>query len=774
MKVALIGNQNSGKTTLFNLLTGSNQKVGNWPGVTIERKSGKIRGTDIEIVDLPGIYSLSPYTSEEEISRNYIIHENPDLVINIVDATSIERSLYLTTQLLELDVDIVLALNMEDLLNKKGIQINTDELSKQLGVKVVSISALKKLGIDELINTVKDWEYVESKKIEIYPSAVEEEIKKIEDSLNIAHPRFSAVKIIERDEKYHEYNTTDIEASRKTLEDIYHTDTEEIIASLRYDFIVKVRDASVSFKTKKETVTDKLDKVFLNKWAAIPIFAVIMVAIYILSVGVVGSFTVDTVDGLVGSFSDLVAGLLENLNASNWFISLVCDGMIAGVGAMLNFVPQLIIMFICISLLEVTGYMSRISFFLDRIFKKFGLSGKSLIPFIVGSGCSVPGIMSTRTIDSENEKKMTILLTPFIPCAAKLPIITLFAGSFFPNYSGLISASLYFLAIGIILVSALILKKFIYKGESSAYISELPEYKLPSFRYVARDVLQKIWAFIKRAGTVILACSVVLWVLLSFTWSFKYTGADSNPVEEINLEEIAKEATDEDGNKVIENFDPEENRVFVWKEELDSKEYIMVKFTYLDENEEEQYTEPVKALETEVLKATISEDELDDKKSISVEYNEDDEVVEWKYSYGIENSILASIGKAFSWVFYPMLGELNWGATVSAVQGLVAKEQVVASMSVIAGFGETVTESDGSVLFSKGVFKNFTPVSAYAFMAFNLFSAPCFGAIGAMHREYGSTKRTILAVLFQTGLAWLIGCTIFGVGTLITLLVGLF
>lgn len=757
MKVTLIGNQNSGKTTLFNLLTGSNQKVGNWPGVTIERKSGKIKGTDIEIADLPGIYSLSPYTAEEEISRNYIIHENPDLIINIIDATSIERSLYLTTQLLELDADVILALNMEDLLEKKGIKINVEELSKQLGVKIVSISALKGTGIDELINTVKEWKCVESKKINIYPQAVEEEIKKIEDKLNIGHSFFGAVKILERDEKYKEFDSDEIEKSRKKLENIYETDTEEIIASLRYDFIVKVRDASVDMKSKKETITDKLDKVFLNKWAAIPIFALIMFLIYILSVGVVGSLTVDLVDGAVGRFSDLVAGLLETLNASNWFISLVCDGMISGVGAMLNFIPQLIIMFICISLLEVTGYMNRISFFLDRVFKKFGLSGKSLIPFIVGSGCSVPGIMTTRTIDSENEKKMTILLTPFIPCAAKLPIIALFSGAFFPKYSGLISASLYFLSIGIILISALILKKFIYKGESSAFISELPEYKLPSFKYIARDVAEKIWEFIKRAGTIILLCSVAIWVLLSFTWNFKYTDATSKPIENIDIEEIAK-------NAGIEEFNKEVNRVVTFIEDGTVK----AKFIYINDKKEEDYTKSVEIIEIVELEKLINKKE--NKKSISVEFNQEDLVFEWKYAYGINNSILASIGKVISWFFYPMLGELNWGAAVSAIQGLVAKEQVVASMSVIAGYGESLTEKDGNILFENSIFANFNPASAYAFMAFNLFSAPCFGAIGAMRKEYGSIKRTILAVLFQTGLAWLIGCLIFGIGSLLMLI----
>lgn len=773
MKVALIGNQNSGKTTLFNLLTGSNQKVGNWPGVTIERKSGKIKGTDIEIVDLPGIYSLSPYTAEEEISRNYILNEHPDLVINIVDATSLERSLYLTTQLLELDSDVVVALNMADLLAKKGIELDANALAKELGINVVLISALKSTGIDELINTVKEWKYENKEKIKIYPNAVEAEISRVASTLAMSHPRFSAVKLIEGDILYKEHSSVQAEVSRKTVESICGTDAEEAIASLRYDFIVKTRDKVITCENKKETITDKLDKVFLNRWAAIPIFAVIMTLIYVLSVGVVGTFTVDFVDGSVSAFSDLVAGWLEGLNASSWAVSLVCDGVIAGVGAMLNFVPQLIIMFICISLLEVTGYMSRIAFVLDRLFKKFGLSGKSLIPFIVGSGCSVPGIMATRTIDSENEKKMTILLTPFIPCAAKLPIIIMFASALFPGsgiVEGLISAGAYFIAIVVILLAALILKKLVYKGESSTFISELPEYKLPSFKYVARDVLEKIWAFIKRAGTVILLCSVVIWVLLSFTWTFKYTDSDANALDEVKIETVAKLAG-------IEEFDPEVNRVFTKIE--DGK--VKVMFTYLDSQEEEQQTKYYDVYSLSVIEAKIAEEEKDSKKAISVSFNPDDSVLEWKYSYGIENSILAGIGKAFAWVFYPMIGEAdNWGAAVSAVQGLVAKEQVVASMSVIGGFGESLGETDGAILVTGEVFSVFNPATnkfayaaSFAFMLFNLFSAPCFGAIGAMRKEYGSVKRMFIAVGFQTGLAYLIACATFGIGVLLTLLTSL-
>lgn len=658
MKIALVGNQNSGKTTLFNLLTGLTQKVGNWPGVTIEKKVGKIRNTDFEIIDLPGIYSLSPYSSEEEVSRKFVFEEKPDLIINIVDATSIERSLYLTTQLLELDCHVILALNMSDMLTKKGIVIDSKKLSKKLNTTVVEISALKNKGIDELINCIKEDSYLKNNQSKIYPEVIEEEITKIVNDLQTPHKRFVAVKLLENDKMFQEYKDPAVASAIKKLEDHYKTDMEQVIANERYKYVVTAKKDSVIYEHHKETTTDKIDKIFLNKWAAIPIFAVIMILIYYLAVGVVGSATVDFVDSTIGNFGEWVGGLLSNANAAPWAISLVVDGIIAGVGAVLNFVPQLIILFICISILETTGYMSRIAFVLDRIFIKFGLSGKSLIPFIVGSGCSVPGIMACRTIEDEDEKRMTIMLTPFIPCSAKLPIIALFAGYFFPKSSGLVSASMYFLAIAVILMSAIIMKKFFFKGQPNTFISELPEYKAPSVKYIGRDVGGKTWAFIKRAGTIILLCSVVVWFLASFTWKFKY-------------------------------------------------------------------------IDGEML--TISQ------------------------------SMLAGVGKGLSWIFYPILGELNWGATVSAIQGLVAKEQVVSSMEIIAG----LSEGAGNAVFTNGIFSFFGGLNAYSFMVFNLFSAPCFGAIGAMKRELGSSKKMWQAVLFQTGLAWVLASLVFLIGSLI-------
>lgn len=660
MKIALIGNQNSGKSTLFNVLTGSNQKIGNWPGVTVEKKSGFIKNTDHEIIDLPGIYSLSPYTNEEKISRNFLLEEKPDLIINIIDATSIERSLYLTTQLMELDTKVVIALNMCDLLEKKNLTVDAEQLSKQLGVNVVKISALKKHGIKELIENINQGVFTKKNKL-IYEPKVEEILEEISKELKCDNKRFIAVKLLEQDEEFiaKDYKVKNIDKQVKKLEDTYDIDTEQLIAHQRYNFVEKVKQKSVVQKERKTSVTDKLDKVFLNKWLAIPIFILIMGLVYYLSVGVVGTYTVDLVDAGVTWVTENTASLLTSWGASEWAISLLCDGMLAGMGAVLTFVPQLIILFICLAILETTGYMNRISFFLDRLFRKFGLSGKSLIPFIIGAGCAVPAVMATRTIEDENEKNTTIMLAPFIPCSAKLPIIALFATHFFVN-SWLVTASLYLFSIVIIIISAILLRKFVFKGKSTTYISELPEYKLPSLSYIARDVWEKTWSFIKRAGTVILMCSIVIWLLVSFDWKFNY-GVD------------------------------------------------------------------------------------------------------------VGDSILASLGNCLAWIFYPIVGEYNWAVTVSAIQGLVAKEQVISSMSIIAGLAEEVTE--GALIFSQtGIFGFFNPVSAYAFMVFNLFSAPCFGAIGAMHREFGSAKKTWLAIAFQTGMAWVFATLINGIGSLIMLI----
>ena len=382
MKIALVGNQNSGKTTLFNLLTGTNQKIGNWPGVTIERKIGKIKELDDDLVDLPGIYSLSPYTVEEEISRNFVLEEKPELIINIVDATSIERSLYLTTQLMELDIKVIIVLNMADRLEKKGIYIDTEKLSKEIGTDVVVISALKGTGIDELKNIIRRNNSAQIKSKEIFKADIENEILKIRNELKVN--RFLAIKILENDKLYQKYQTAIVKNARQKIEEIYKMDIEEIIANLRYEYIVEIKNKSTKVKPVKESMSDKLDKICLNKFIAFPIFIAIMFLVYYLSVGVIGSFTVDWVAKNVDKFGILVEQGLTNIGASDWSTSLVVDGIIAGVGAVLGFIPQLVILFLCISILETTGYMSRVTFLLDKLFKKFGLSGETLVPFIVG------------------------------------------------------------------------------------------------------------------------------------------------------------------------------------------------------------------------------------------------------------------------------------------------------------------------------------------------------------------------------------------------------
>lgn len=653
MKVALVGNQNSGKTTLFNYLTGMNAKIGNWPGVTIEKKTGIIKGTNHEITDLPGIYSLSPYSVEEEISRKYIFEENPDVIINIVDSTSLERSLYLTTQLMEVNTKVIVALNMADILLKKGLSIDEKKLEKELGVKVFKISALKETGIDELIKEIDNKEDLE--RVKVFDANLESAIENIQSQLNIKHSKFGAVKLLEMDSRFIDYNTKIIDAEREKISKLYETDLEEVIATERYSFIEKVKKETVMKKNSSESVSDKLDKIFLNKWLAFPIFVIIMFLVYYLSVGVVGSATVDLVADGVDEFGEWTSTGLESIGTSEALNSLVVDGIIAGVGAVLGFIPQLIILFICISLLETTGYMSRIALLLDKLFRKLGLSGKSLIPFIVGSGCSVPGIMGTRIIENADEREMTTILVPFIPCSAKLPIIALFSGYFFGEHAGIASASLYFFAIIVIICCSFVMSRTKFKHTSSSYIAELPEYKKPSAKYVAKDVFDKVVQFIKRAGSVILICSIVIWFLLSFSFKLEY-GVD------------------------------------------------------------------------------------------------------------IEESMLSSIGKTISWIFYPILGQNNWGATVSAIQGLVAKEQVVSSMAVIAGLAEDVEE--GSEIFAQGTpFAGITASAAYAFMVFNLFSAPCFGAIGAMKRELGSTKKMLKTVCFQTVCAWFLASIVYQIGS---------
>lgn len=654
MKVALVGNQNSGKTTLFNSITGMNAKIGNWPGVTIEKKTALIKGTNKEITDLPGIYSLSPYSVEEEVARKYIFEEKPEVIVNIVDSTSLERSLYLTTQLLELDSKVIIALNMTDILEKKGIKIDTSKLEQALGVKVIQISALKHIGIDELIKEINISNL--TNKIQIFDKEIENCIKYIEYNMPYErNKRFIAIKMIENDDRFYKDITQQEQKYIETLSKRYDIDLEEVIATERYRFIENTKKECIQINAVKKTITDKLDKFFLNKWIAIPIFAIVMFLVYYLSVGIVGKFTVNMISEIFENLESALKIILTEFGVSKWLVSLITDGIIAGVGAVIGFVPQLIILFLCISILETTGYMSRIAILLDKLFRRIGLSGKSLIPFIIGSGCSVPGIMGSRIIENQDERKMTAILTPFIPCSAKLPIISLFTGYFFNEKSGIVSATLYFLAIAVIILSSLIMKKLIFKNTSSTYISELPEYKVPNIKYISKDVLDKVKAFIKRAGTTILLSSIVIWFLLSFSF-------------------------------------------------------------------------------------------------------------QGKYGVNIEDSILAKMGDKISWFFYPILGERSWGATVSSIQGLVAKEQVISSMAVISGLDKN-TETSSQIFAKNGIFGFFNAASAYAFIVFNLFSAPCFGAIGAMKKELGGIKNVLKAILFQTTLAWSLATFFYQIGS---------
>lgn len=606
MKICLVGNQNCGKTTVFNTLTGMNQKIGNWPGVTIEKKVGIIKETNFELVDLPGIYSLNPYTEEEKISRDYIFTQRPEIIINIIDATCLERSLYLSTQLLELNTKIIIALNMVDVLEKKGIKIDINQLKSELNTEVCEISALKQTGINELINCIK--------------------------------------KVANQKQIYHKLNCNNCETcifkNNNGTPDLYEKKITQ-----RYRFIEKITAKCLYKKKKWINTTEMLDKIFLNKIFSFPIFAIIMFSVYFLSVGVIGKYTIDLSNNIMQAVSNNIEQMLINLQVSQWLQSLIINGAMKGITTVLTFVPQLIMLFTCIAILETTGYMARIAFMLDNIFRKIGLSGKTIIPFIIGSGCSVPGIMSTKILENSEERKKVSILVPFIPCSAKLPIIALFSSYFFKEKAGLLSSLIYFFAIFIIILSSLIFKKYSLQNTNDGFVLELPDYRLPSIKYVERDVFEKIRDFIKRAGTTIFMSSIVIWFLLSFSTKLEY-------------------------------------------------------------------------------------------------------------GVSIQNSILANIGKKISWIFYPMLGTNSWQVTVSIMQGLIAKEQVISSMAIIAGFeNKTIFESEAFGFFNKA--------SAISFIIFNLFSAPCFSAITAMKNELESFRKVFTAILFQTILAWGLAVTIY-------------
>ena len=541
VKIALAGNPNCGKTTLFNALTGSNQFVGNWPGVTVEKKEGKLKGhKDVVIMDLPGIYSLSPYTLEEVVARNYLIAERPDAILNIVDGTNIERNLYLSTQLMELGIPVIMAVNMMDVVEKSGEKIHTDKLSKKLGCEVVEISALKGTGIKEAAE--KAVKLAESRKAAVvtheFSKEAEDIISKVEAKITgmpEEQKRFFAIKLLEKDDKINDMMTSvpSVSAEIKEMEDKFDDDTESIITNERYVYISSIIGECVTKNSKEKlTTSDKIDRIVTNRWLALPIFAVVMFVVYYVSVTTVGAFVTDWTNDVL--FGEIIPPAIESgLNAigcAGWLQGLILDGIVAGVGAVLGFVPQMLVLFIFLAFLESCGYMARVAFIMDRIFRKFGLSGKSFIPMLIGSGCGVPGVMASRTIENDRDRKMTIMTTTFVPCGAKLPIIAMIAGAFFGN-SGWVATSSYFVGIAAIICSGIILKKTkMFAGDPAPFVMELPAYHWPTVSNVLRSMWERGWSFIKKAGTIILLSTIVLWFLMSFGWESGSFGM----VEELN------------------------------------------------------------------------------------------------------------------------------------------------------------------------------------------------------------------------------------------------
>ena len=529
IKIALAGNPNCGKTTLFNALTGANQFVGNWPGVTVEKKEGKLKGhKDVVIMDLPGIYSLSPYTLEEVVARNYLIGEKPDAIINIIDGTNIERNLYLSTQIIELGIPVVMAVNMMDLVAKNGDNINIKALGDALGCEVVEISALKGTGVkkaaEKAVAAAQQKKAVD--RVHAFAKDVEDTIATVEDKLGSSVPeaqkRFFAIKFLEKDSKISEQLTTtpDVSAEVKALEDKFDDDTESIITNERYTYITSIIGKCVkkAAGSEKLTVSDKIDRIVTNRILALPIFALVMFIVYYVSITTVGGFLTDwTNDTLFGEW--IIPGaqsFFEGIGCADWLTGLIVDGIISGVGAVLGFVPQMLVLFIFLAFLEGCGYMARVAFIMDRIFRKFGLSGKSFIPMLIGTGCGVPGIMASRTIENERDRRMTIMTTTFIPCGAKLPIIALIAGAFFGN-AGWVSWSAYFVGIAAIICSGIILKKTkMFSGDPAPFVMELPAYHLPTIGSVLRSMWERGWSFIKKAGTIILLSTIVVWFTTYF------------------------------------------------------------------------------------------------------------------------------------------------------------------------------------------------------------------------------------------------------------------
>lgn len=666
-KIALAGNPNCGKTTMFNNLTGSSQYVGNWPGVTVEKKEGKLKSDKQAVIqDLPGIYSLSPYTLEEVVTRNYLVNERPNAIINIVDASNPERNLYLTTQLLELGIPMVIALNMMDLAEKNGDKIDVKKLSEGLGCSVVQTSAVKGQGSAEAANTALDLAKNQAaaptplrfdRKLEEILSRISE---LLQGSCSPLALRWFTVKVFERDEKILEQLALSsdvserIELLRQQAEQEFDDDAESIITQERYLAVSALLKSCYRKKQNNRlTMSDKIDKVVTNRFFALPIFALVMFLVYYLSISTVGTMMTDWVnDVLFGEvIPPAVEGWLVSVNAADWLQSLILDGVIAGVGAVLGFLPQMVVLFLLLALLEDCGYMARIAFIMDRVFRKFGLSGKSFIPMLIGLGCGVPAIQASRTIENDRDRKMTVMTTTFIPCSAKLPIIGLIAGALF-HQSGWVAASAYFVGIAAIIISGILLKKSrLFAGDPAPFVMELPAYHLPRVKGVFIQTWDRVKAFIRKAGTVIFLSSALIWFLSNFNFRLEMTET------------------------------PE--------------------------------------------------------------------------------SILASIGMVLAPLFAP-LGWGHWEAAVGSIAGLVAKENLVSVMGILYGFAEVAENGDQ---IWNVVAQNFTALSGYSFLIFNLLCAPCFAAIGAIRREMGSAKWTWIAIGYQCGFAYLISLLIYQLGS---------
>lgn len=713
--IALAGNPNCGKTTLFNALTGASQYVGNWPGVTVEKKEGRLKGhRNIIIEDLPGIYSLSPYTLEEVVSRNYLVTDHPSLILNLVDGSNLERNLYLTTQLCELGVPVIIALNMMDIVRKRGDRIDTEKLSRDLGCQVVEISALKGTGVRELVDAVVKTaaaEDAQAPRAVHFPAPLEKAIGEIGEIITgkclDQQKKWFAVKVFERDQKVaDQLALTPDEQSRingiiESMEREMDDDSESIITNERYNSISRItRDSVVKARAGSLTGSDRIDRVITSRWLGLPIFAIVMWAVYYISIQTVGAWGTDWAnDTFFGEWvPEWVGGLLESANCAPWLESLIQDGVIAGVGAVLGFLPQMAVLFLCLGILEDCGYMARVAFIMDRIFRKFGLSGKSFIPMLVSMGCGVPGIMATRTIENEKDRRMTIMTTTFIPCGAKTPIIALIAGAFFPENSW-VAPGAYFIGVGAIILSGLILKKTaMFSGDPSPFVMELPIYHIPAWKNVIIHAWDRCKAFVQKAGTVIFVSSAVIWFLSSYNWK-----ADSVEQNDSMLASI--------GNVAAPVFQPlgwgEWKPTMATITGLIAKENVVGTFgvLYADggSGEEEAAEEPAAPAEAQEMSPAGQE-------------------------------LQASLAQA------------------SGESAAEAEEEEDEDAEI---------RETGDRLVQAGAF---TFLSAFSFMIFNLLCAPCFAAMGAIRREMNSARWTFFAIGYMCALAYCLAFLIYQLG----------